>query len=240
MILKGKRALVTGGAVRIGAAICRALARAGVDVCIHYRSGGEAAAKLAAQLCELGTAADTVQADLADASAIEAMLEYCRSGEKPLDIVINNAALFNKQRTHELTPENISREMRVNLMAPMLITAGFVKRAARGKIINLLDKRIEQVDPNAIAYGVSKKGLAAFTRAAALDLAPHFTVNGVAPGAILPPPGEGEEYLKEKAGPVPLERQCTPDDIAEAILYLLRTDAVTGEIICVDGGQHLL
>ena len=138
------------------------------------------------------------------------------------------------------TEDKLLAEFWPNLFAPMLLTRAFARQSKRGKIINLLDRRIAGHETDCVPYLLTKKALAELTQLAAREFAPRFTVNGVAPGAVLPPPGKGTEYLRDLAGPVPLQKQITPADVAAAVLALLQADAVTGQIYFVDGGQHLL
>ncbi len=227
MILEGKRALVTGGAVRIGAAIVKALQAAGAEVVVHYRHSEEAAKALSPF---------TVQADLQCLEDCAGLIE--QAGQ--LDILINNASLFTRDSLAAGTPDRVLREFNVNLFAPLELTRKFAAQADSGAVINLLDRRIRANDSSCLPYSMSKKGLEELTKLAALELAPGIRVNAVAPGPILPPPeGSGKDF-RELAGNVPLNLFPTPENIAEAVLYLLRADYCTGQIIFVDGGQHLL
>jgi pteridine reductase len=157
-----------------------------------------------------------------------------------LDILINNAAVFHKDGLLATTEAKLLGEFWPNLFAPLLLMRAFARHSGGGKIINLLDRRIAGHDTECVSYVLAKKALAELTALAALELAPRFTVNGVAPGAVLPPPGKGADYLHDQAGPVPLQRIITPQAVAQAVLTLLGNDAITGQILFVDGGQHLL
>ncbi len=227
MDLKGKRALVTGGAVRIGRALVEALQSAGADVVVHYLGSEDEARALSPF---------TVRGDLGNPMEAASIIE--QSG--PLDILINNASVFTRDRLAAARPERVLREFNVNLLAPLELTRCFAAQANRGCVINLLDRRIRANDPSALPYSISKKGLEELTKLAALELAPAIRVNAVAPGPILPPPGDSGEQFAERAGRVPLELFPTPENIAEAVLFLLRADYCTGQVIFVDGGQHLL
>jgi NAD(P)-dependent dehydrogenase (short-subunit alcohol dehydrogenase family) len=227
MVLEGKRALVTGGAVRIGKAITQALQQAGVEVVVHYCASADEARALSPH---------TVQANL---QSMEECAELIgRAG--PLDILVNNASLFTKDRLVDSAPERVLREFQVNLFAPMELTRQFAAQAEQGAVVNLLDRRIRANDTSCLPYSITKKGLEELTRLSALELAPNIRVNAVAPGPILPPPGDSGERFAERAGKVPLELFPTPENIAEAVLYLLRADYCSGQTIYVDGGQHLL
>lgn len=227
MVLKGKRALVTGGALRIGKAITEALQQAGVEVVVHYRnSAGEARA----------LSPFTVQADLQSPEACSQLVE--RAG--PLDILINNASAFTRDSLSASTLEKVQREFQTNLFAPMELMRTFAAQTGQGAVVNLLDRRIRCNDTTCIPYSISKKGLEELTKLAALENAPGITVNAVAPGPVLPPPGSNAESARELAGNIPLVALPTPEQIAEAAVFLLRAESITGQVIYVDGGQHLL
>ena len=234
MDLQGKVVLVTGGGVRIGRAICEAFAAQGACVVIQYRSSRKEAVALAK---DLGGVA--VQSGLESEAACDGLVASVVKTVGRLDILVNNAAVFHKDTTASMTASKIGQEFWPNLFVPMLLTRAFARRVRKGAVVNLLDRRITSLDASCVSYVLSKKALADFTRIAALDLAPRIRVNGVAPGAVLPPPGKGMKYLHDKAGPVPLKRRVTPGDVAGAVVYLLRSDSITGQIIYVDGGQNL-
>lgn len=227
MNLQGKRALVTGGAVRIGAAITKALQAEGAEVVVHYRQSKAHAEALSPY---------TIQSDLESSEACSDLVE--RAGK--LDVLINNASIFTKDMLASSTPERVQREMQVNLFAPMELCRTFAAQAEEGGIINLLDRRIRCHDTTCVPYTLSKKGLEELTRLAALEYAPRIRVNAVAPGPVLPPPGSDAVTARELAGNIPLDALPTPAEIAEAAVYLLKAASITGQVIYVDGGQHLL
>ncbi len=240
MELSGRKALVTGGAVRIGRAICERLAERGVDVVIHYQNSGTEAEELCEELKSKGVAAWTVSADLSSGDDCVRLIDQVQKETGGLDFLVNNAAVFLRDTLADLDVEEAMGQIKVNLMAPLVLMRRFVEICGKGKIVNLLDRRVAGWDPEHLSYTLSKKALAEATLAAAREWAPAVTVNAVAPGAILPPSGEGDEYLREKAGHVPLERDCTVNDVADAVTFLLESDALTGQILYVDGGQHLV
>lgn len=240
MKLRGKTALVTGGAVRIGKAICEALADEGCNVVIHCRRSLSSAQQLATSLKGRGVKAWVVCEALDSEADCRSLIADALKQAKQLDILINNAAVFHKNRLATVTERKLRLEFGVNLFVPICLTRFFAEQADRGAVINLLDRRILANDAECIPYSLSKKALAAFTQEAALALAPAFTVNAVAPGAVLPPPGKGAEYLFDHAGRIPLKTRITPEDVAAGVVALLRLEGVTGQTIFVDGGQHLL
>lgn len=227
MNLSGKRALVTGGAVRIGRAITQALQAEGVEVVVHYRSSQEEAEALSEY---------TIQGDLADPSIGADLIK--RAG--PLDILINNASIFTKESLAQSTYESALRELQVNLLSPLELIRAFCAQTTDGTVVNLLDRRIRGHDTSCVPYSISKKGLEELTQLAALEYAPQVRVNAVAPGPILPPPDRPDADVRELAGHVPLDAMPTPEQIAEAVVFLLKAESITGQTIFVDGGQHLL
>jgi len=231
MNLKRKRALVTGGAVRIGRAITEALLAEGADVIVHFRTS-EAEAK--------ALSPKTIKADLSDPAQCETLLERASQQFGPIDILVNNAAVFHQTKLADATHDVVMDELQINLLAPLALIRGFARQTQTGRIINLLDRRITSHDTTCIPYMLSKKGLEELTKLAALDLAPGITVNAIAPGAILPPPKDSDNPAWEYAGTIPLGKRPTPADVAGAVLYLLKSDHITGQTIFVDGGQNLL
>ena len=235
MDLKNKTAFISGGAVRIGRAIALALAQKGCHIVIHYNRSAKEAAALTQELEKIGVTARTVHAELNSEAACTKAIQDAG----PIDILINNAAVFNKHLLAEITSENLLAEFWPNLFAPIFLTQAFTASTKTGKIINFADRRITTHDPSCLPYHLTKCGVAEFTKTVALELAPRFTVNAIAPGAILPPPGEDETYLKEHAPESPLATATTLLDITNAVTYLLESDVITGQIIYVDSGSHL-
>lgn len=238
--LKGRVALVTGGALRIGRAIALALADRGCGVVVHYRSSAKPAAELCLELKRRGVPAWRVGADLTAPDGADRLIADAKAKSGRLDILVNSAAIFDKHGLFDVNAALLQEQFATNLFAPVLLTRAFARAARRGCVVNLLDRRVAGNDPMCIPYLLSKKGLAAFTQSAALALAPRFTVNAVAPGPVLPPPGKSASYLKDHAGRIPLRRRVSPEDIARAVVYLVTNPSVTGQILFVDGGQHLL
>jgi len=238
--LNGKTALVTGAAKRLGREIALALADAGVNVVVHYRESAAEARKLQEELVARGVKAWLVSADFDDADAPGRLLPDALDAAGSLDILVNSASLFLPSTIQDMDFAGLTRLMRVNAWAPLTLSREFARRVGRGKIVNLLDSRIAGFDKSHVAYILSKRALSALTEMMAVEFAPDITVNGVAPGLILPPPGKDEAYLDELAKGIPLKRHGNPADIADAVLYLLRSDFVTGQVIFVDGGRRLL
>ena len=238
--LRGKTALITGAAVRIGRAIALALADEGVHIVAHYRHSAEDTEALCREVRAHGVSAWAVAADLSVPAESEGLLNHALDAAGSLDILVNSAAIFPASRLENVTFADVEQALAVNAWAPFVLSRAFAKLIGRGAIVNLLDTRISGYDWAHVAYLLSKQALAAFTRMTALEYAPEITVNAVAPGLILPPPGEGMDYLEQRISSVPLKRHGEPEDIAEAVVFLVKSRFITGEVIYVDGGRHLL
>jgi NAD(P)-dependent dehydrogenase (short-subunit alcohol dehydrogenase family) len=232
--------LVTGAAVRLGSAIAEALARAGWDVVVHAHRSLAPADALCARLRALGSQAWRVAGDLLAPGGPDAVFDDALGAAGSLDALVNNASVFERQPLATAAPGDFERLWRINALAPIRLTqrlAGHLSsRGARGCAVNLLDQRIAQASAGATPYALSKKTLESFTLSAARELAPTLRVNAVAPGAVLPPEAAG---AREAAGSFPLGSRPTAGHVAEAVRYLLDAEAVTGQILFVDGGQHL-
>ena len=237
--LSGKTALVTGGARRIGRACALALARSGADVVVHYRRSRVEAEAAAEEVRSFERKAWTLRADLADPVEAEGLVGLAIEDAGPLDIVINSASIFPATTIHDMTERDLSENMRVNAWAPFAIGRAFARQDRDGSILNLLDTRILHYDAAHTAYHLSKRSSFTLTRMMALEFAPRVRVNAIAPGLVLPPPGEDEAYLKRLAPTNPLGRHGGAEDVTDALLFLLRSDFITGQVIFVDGGFHM-
>jgi NAD(P)-dependent dehydrogenase (short-subunit alcohol dehydrogenase family) len=239
-ILKGKVALITGAGKRIGRALAIALADEGVNVVAHDRKAMEAeTVKVCDEVVKCGARAWSVVADLERPEEYESLIARALKAAGALDILINNASIFLPNTLADVGFSDVTRHLQVNAWAPFILSRDFARLVDCGKIINLLDTRITGYDRSHAAYVLSKRMLSVLTAMCALEFAPGFTVNAVAPGLILPPAGKDENYLTGLAESVPLRKHGGPGDIADAVLYLLKSDFVTGQIIYVDGGKHL-
>lgn len=232
--------LITGSVVRIGRAIAEGLARAGWDVVIHARRSCAQADDLCRGLRALGRRAWLVAGDLSTPEGADAVFDGAAAAA-PLDALVNNASAFERGPLPAAVADDFDRMWHINALAPILLTqrlfAHLAAREARGCAVNLLDQRIAYPCGGATPYLLSKKALEAFTLSAARELAPTLRVNAVAPGAVLLPEKAG---AREPAGAFPSGARPTPAQVAEAVSYLLSADAVTGQILFVDGGQHLI
>lgn len=238
--LHGKTALVTGAAKRIGREIALALARAGVNVAVHFRQSAKQAEELRAELASHGVTAWLVEADFSDIAATQRLIPEVIEKAGSLDILVNSASMFLPSTIRNLEFAGFMQHMQVNTWAPFVLSREFARLSGRGKIINILDTRIVGDDQSHLAYILSKQVFALLMKMTAVEFAPRITVNGVAPGLILPPAGKDESYLDDLARTIPLKRHGEPADIADAVLYLLKSNFVTGQVIFVDGGRHLM
>jgi NAD(P)-dependent dehydrogenase (short-subunit alcohol dehydrogenase family) len=248
MDLQGKIALVTGAAHRVGKALALALAQQGMHVIVHYGGSVDAAQQTAEEIRNLGVDALPFQADLHDASQIELMFRAVADRFGRLDVLVNSASSFAKQPFDEVTPADFDDAMTVNVEAPFICSQqaarlmNAVQRDQPALIVNIAD--LAGVHPwhNFIQHGVSKAALIHLTRISAYELAPTIRVNAITPGAILPPAGmdiSGDRW-QNMGDRVPLKRVGNPGYIAETLIFLARNDYITGALIPVDGGEHLL
>jgi pteridine reductase len=237
--LKGRAALITGAGRRIGRAIALALAARGVNVAIHFNRSGDAARELAAQVERAGARAWTVQADFNRAEEYQSLIARTVELTGGFDILINNASIFPAEALSELAWPGFAATMEVNAWVPLTLSRGFARAVARGGIVNLHDTHLKGFDFKHAGYILSKHVLAELTRMMAIEFAPRITVNAVAPGLILPPPGQDDRYLLEHSRLLPLRKHGSVEDIAEAVLFLLQAKFITGQVIYVDGGRHL-
>lgn len=233
-------ALVTGGAKRIGRAICLDLAAAGFDVAVHHRDSAAEADTLVREIAALGRRAVALSADLADAVATEALIGRAVAALGPLSALVNNASAFGDDRLDTVTGASWSEHLDVNLRAPVLLAQGFARQAPEGAvIINILDQRVLKPDPRFFSYSLSKSALWFATRTMAQALAPRIRVNGVGPGPTLPSVHQAPGEFEAEAQGTPLQRPARPEAVADAVRWLVDADLVTGQMIAVDGGQHL-
>jgi len=237
--LFGNTALVTGAGRRLGRAISLALAEHGVNVVAHYRLSSEETASLCAELERLGVKAWALAADFARPEEAQELVARALQAAGRLDFLIQSASIFRPSTLDDVDFAGLVEHMQINAWTPLVLAREFVRRARTGKIIHLLDSRVSDGDPAHLAYIISKQALAELTRMMALAWAPAVTVNGVAPGLILPPPGGDEDGLRRMANALPLKRHGDAADVARAVLYLLQSDFVTGEVLFVDGGRQL-
>ncbi len=240
-------ALVTGAAKRLGRAIALALARDGWDIGVHYLQSQAEAEATAAEIRAIGRRAVTLQAPLDDASACRQLIPRLEAALGPVCGLVNSASRFVYDDIQTQTADSLDEHLRPNLMAPMLLSQALAQRLALhptapdGVIVNLLDQKLGNLNPDFLSYTLSKAALAAATTMLAQALAPRIRVVGVAPGLTLP------SYLQDEASFAhahrtlsPLGASSTAEDIASSVVFAMKTRSITGTTLVVDGGQHLL
>jgi NAD(P)-dependent dehydrogenase (short-subunit alcohol dehydrogenase family) len=230
-------ALVTGAARRIGRTLALTAARAGYDVVVHHRDTG--AEETAAEIVALGRRAVVVSADLADAGDCRRLIAEAPA---PLTLLVNSASLFEDDLIQTLTPEAWDAAQAVNIRAPVLLSQAFAAALPAGQaglIVNIIDQRVLRLTPQFFSYAVSKAALWAATQMLAQGLAPRIRVNAIAPGPTLASVHQSPADFAAEARAVPLGHGPTPEEIGQALAYLIDAPSVTGQMIAVDGGQHL-
>jgi NAD(P)-dependent dehydrogenase (short-subunit alcohol dehydrogenase family) len=246
--LCGTTALVTGAGQRIGAACAVALAQAGVRVAVHYHRSHAAAQSLCTTIRQQGGEAEPFCADLTDDQQAAPLLEQVNSQLGQVRILVNNASLFHPGRLRDTPLADWHALLAIHLTAPFLLMRAFAAGLAAdqaGVVINMIDQRVTRPRPGHLAYTIAKSGLWTLTRIAAMELAPAIRVNAIAPGPILPAMGEGltegeaaAQFARISAA-TPLGRAGSPQHIVDTLLFLVQHPFITGEMICVDGGEHL-
>lgn len=235
-------ALVTGGAVRIGRAISGALAGAGWDVAIHLRAPRTEGDQTVAEVAAAGGRGVLLHAELADHAAVEALLPAATAALGPITLLVNNASEFHPDFVGALDPALWERHMAVNLRAPVFLAQALAAQlppGASGAVVNIIDQRVLKPTPHYFSYAVSKSGLWTATRMLAQALAPRVRVNAVAPGPTLRSVNQRAEDFARQSAAVALGRGPSPAEIAQAVLFLAQAPSVTGQLLAVDGGQHL-
>lgn len=240
-----KVALVTGGARRIGRSISLALAQRGWDVVVHYRNSADAAEATVGEIEALGRRAATVQCDLSDEAAVKMLLPRAQHalGGGTISCLVNNASLFAQDSTSDFSIARLDAHMHTNLAAPLLLAQALydaTPAGAQSVVINLLDQKLFNLNPDFLSYTLSKAALHTATTMLAQALAPKLRVVGVAPGITLVSGDQSEKGFAKAHTLTPLGRSSTPEDIAATVCFLAESPAITGTTLVVDGGQHLI
>lgn len=247
-----KRALVTGAGKRLGRAMALELAGQGRDVAVHYASSQSDAEDVVSEIAAMGRKAVALQADLLDEMQTQRLLpDAAEALGGPITTLINNASIFEYDTLASATRESWDRHFESNLRAPFVLTQALAdaipdaeidendEPVARGLVVNMIDQRVRKLTPEFMSYTLAKMGLWAFTRTAAQALAPRVRVNAIGPGPTLRGPAQSADQFAKQRRSTVLGRGADVDGILAALNYLLTADAVTGQLICVDGGQHL-
>lgn len=236
-------ALVTGAGRRIGRAIALGLAQAGWDVAVHYRSSGAEAQETVDAIRALGRRAALLECDLADEAAVRTLLARAGEAVGPIACVVNNASLFEYDSAADFSPALLAAHMQANVSAPILLAQALHAATPAGSeavVINLLDQKLANLNPDFLSYTLSKAALQAATAMLAQALAPTVRVVGVAPGLTMLSGDQSESGFASAHQATPLGRSSTPQDVADAVCYLASARAITGTTLLVDGGQHLM
>ena len=236
-------ALVTGAGLRLGRAIALGLARAGWDIAVHYRHSHDAARAVAQEIAALGRRAVVLQCDLADEAAVRALLPQALKAMDRVDCVVNNASLFDYDSDFDFSQARLDAHMHANVAAPILLARALydaTPEGGQGVVVNLLDQKLYNLNPDFLSYTLSKAALHTATSMLAQSLAPKVRVVGVAPGITMVSGDQSEEGFAKAHAQTPLGRSSTPEDIAAAVVYAASARAMTGTTLLVDGGQHLV
>lgn len=239
MPIPKRAALVTGGAKRIGQAICLKLADLGFDIALHYNQSQNEALETAQYIRKKGRVCELFSCDLANQQETSLLIKAVYKTFPSLNLLVNNASVFEPSTLKKASLEAFNRELNINLKAPLVLTRDFANICGQGQIINLLDTNIAQNQTSHFIYLLTKKNLHELTKMSAVELAPQIRVNAIAPGFILPPAGKGKEGFKKLEKNIPLKRQGNVLHITQALEFLIKNNYLSGEVIFVDGGKSL-
>jgi NAD(P)-dependent dehydrogenase (short-subunit alcohol dehydrogenase family) len=246
-------ALITGAAKRLGREMALYLAARGHDIAIHYGSSSAEAETVADAVRALGRRAVCLRADLLDEDALAPLVGRAAEAlDGPLTLLVNNASIFEEDSLATATRNSWDRSIMSNLRAPFVLTQAFAAQCpralpdaegeprAQGVVVNMIDQKVRKLTPLHMTYSIAKMGLWAFTRMAAQELGPHIRVNAIGPGPTLQADGQPDQAWRDSRAATVLQRGASPADITAALGYLLDAPSVTGQILCIDGGQHLV
>ena len=237
-----KTVLITGAAQRIGRTIASAMASDGWAVGVHYHQSENEGQSLVEEIIGQGGQAEALCADLSDEASLPSLIAETKSKLGAVSCLINNAAVFEKDSILESDPKIWDRHMHVNLRAPFFLIQAFARdlpESVSGNVINMIDQRVWNLSPGFDSYTLSKSALWTLTQTAALSLAPRIRVNAIGPGPTLPSTHQSQEQFRQQCESVPLNHGTTPEEIAATVRFILDAPSITGQMIAVDGGQHL-
>lgn len=235
-----KAVLVTGGAKRLGRALAVAMAEDGFDVAIHYQRSEGAAEETVTALREKGVRSEKFQCDFGDPKAVSTLISRVISVFPDLTVLINSASIFERGPFLEGQDEDFDRQFHINFRTPFILTRDFARQARAGLVINMLDTHIQDNVTGYFVYSLTKKSLQSLTEMSAKALGPDIRVNGIAPGLILPSKDVDQETFERMARKIPLKRSGGPEDIVQAARYFVSQSFITGQVLYVDGGEHVL
>ena len=235
-------AVVTGAALRIGRAIALDLARQGWRVAITYNSSADAAAATLRGIEATGVRGAAIRADLADEAQVEAVIPQAAAALGPVSLLVNNASAFRPDTVATMTRASWDEHIEANLRAPLVLIQAMARQLPAGwpgNVINMLDQRVWNPTPYFLSYTVAKMGLWTLTRTLAQALAPKIRVNGIGPGPTLKSDRQTEDQFARQWDAVPLRRATTPQEICDAIRFILSAPSMTGQMVALDGGEHM-
>lgn len=237
-----KVALITGSAKRIGRAFALHLAQSGWDLALHFHHSETAAAELKKELKDINSHGTyrLFQADLNYVPDVESLISNVISVFARLDLLVNNASVFQSGTIQDTSSMLLQRNLQVNFIAPFILTREFAIHADNGLIVNLVDTRMKKNSFSHAAYSLTKKVLWELTQMSALELAPKFRVNAIAPGAVLPPEGKDKTYLNRIAELTPLKEPAGLKSVVQSLSYILENENLTGQVLFCDSGEQLL
>ncbi|MGC8739416.1 MAG: SDR family oxidoreductase [Candidatus Hydrogenedens sp.] len=238
--LKGMNAIITGSAKRIGKHLSLRLAQEGINLALHYNSSDKDAKQLQKALENYPIKTTLIKQDLNITNAGEILFESAINKLGKIDIVINNASIFPEHDIKTFSYEDLITSINIHAWAPLQLSRCLYSQCEQGIIINILDTRLWDYDLRHSSYYLGKQLLRYITRTLAIEFAPKIRVNAIAPGLILPPPGETHEYLKKMSKTNPLQTFGNENDVSDAVVFLLKAKFITGQVIFIDGGRFLL
>lgn len=239
---KSKSVLITGAGKRIGRAIAVHMASQGWNVAVHCHHSQAEAAQVVKEIEKKGVRAGVVMADLCDPAMLPAMVEQAVNGVGRLSCLVHNASVFHNDTIQNVTPDSIAKHWQLHVQAPLLLTQAFVKQLGgeRGNIITMLDYCVWNLPDTFLSYGISKYALWGATQMLAKQLAPQIRVNGIGPGHSLPNERETAERFAAARAQTPLQNGADPDEICRAVDFILSSPSMTGQMLALDGGKHLV
>jgi len=237
-----KNVLITGAARRIGKAIALGLAHDGWRVVLHYRSSDRDVQNVAQSIREMGGEAFTVQADLNDEEQVSTLIPRSVEEAGPITCLINNASVFEEDSVTTASRQSWNEHMQVNLRSPFVLVQSFAKQLPaerQGNVVNIIDQRVWNLTPHFLSYTLSKAGLWTLTQTLAQALAPQIRVNAIGPGPVLPSSRQTQEAFIEQWSSLPMRQNITREEIVDAVRFIIDASSMTGQMIALDGGQHL-
>jgi len=240
--MKNKNLLITGSATRVGRAIAIHFAKKGWNIAIHYLRSKSKAKELKKIIEQNWVKTTLIQANLENPKEVEKIIPMAKKKLGPIDCLINNAAIFEKDDISNFTIKSWNYHLNTNLLAPAILTRQFAKQAPKkniSNIINIIDQRIFNLTPFFMSYTISKTGLQTLTKTTAMSLGPRIKVNGIAPGPVIKSKRQTDSHFKNQAQSTPLKKPVSLEDICDTVEFLINNNSVTGQIIAVDSGQSV-